>query len=254
MIACRASLVVALVSVGAACERTGQTADRDASSPAAAPPVDAAAPPEPPPYARAVDVPNDVPAFVVPAPAGARPRIVFLHGACTHGLGYVQAFQFTGHAHGGVVGVQGDRACAGGPYRIYTWDVARQHARIQAALTAAGGAAGGPLVLVGYSQGAAIAEALVARYPETYPLVVLIAPPSAPSPVKLARARAAVMVSGEHDVPARMREAARAVGRAGVPSRYVEMKGGRHGQLLEGEALMGGVLDWLEANARPSIP
>jgi hypothetical protein len=66
---------------------------------------------EPPIAVTTVPVPGDEPAFALPGPRGACPRMVFLHGMCGHGLGYVQSFQSAGHEHGGVLGLQGDIAC-----------------------------------------------------------------------------------------------------------------------------------------------
>lgn len=207
---------------------------------------------------KTVTVPGDEPVFVLFGPRGACPRMVFLHGMCGHGLGYIQSFQQAARDHGGVIALQGDISC-GGPYRKYTADAAVADARIERAFAAIEGegegsggacAAGNDLVIGGYSQGAYIAERLAARFPERYTRLVLIGAPTTPSAALLGKARGVVAISGELDAAYRMRDGVKALAAAGVPSTYLEMPGARHGEMREGERIMGEALGWLEVNAR----
>jgi pimeloyl-ACP methyl ester carboxylesterase len=230
--------------------------ERSASPPVAAeaPPVDLAPPPEPPepPRVEHIRVPGDRPASIVRAKDGAAPRVVFLHGMCSNGAAYLHRFPVAASAHGGVVALEGDVPCQGTDYRSFSWDAARQHARIEAALAAAGRVAipAAGIVLVGYSQGAAIGEQLVSRWPERYARVVLIGAPSDPSTAKLGRARGVVTMSCSRDVVSRMKDGAARIRRAGVPATYLEMPGCTHGDVADAERVFGEAFDWLDDNAR----
>jgi pimeloyl-ACP methyl ester carboxylesterase len=184
------------------------------------------------------------------------PRIVFMPGRCSNAYAYLLAFPESARAHGGVVAIDGDKPC--GPpdsgFRSFSWDPARQDARLAAALAAAGvpGAPPGGLTLVGYSAGAGIGELMVQMWPDRYPRVVLIGAPSDPRPERLSRARGVVTMSCSLDVPARMRTAARRLEAAGVAARYLEMPGCAHGHIADGERVFDTAFDWLLA--RESLP
>ncbi|EYF04984.1 alpha/beta hydrolase [Chondromyces apiculatus] len=201
--------------------------------------------------AKEVEVPGDLPAFVVKGADGSCPRMVFLSGMCSHGLGYVQSFQGAAREHGGVLGLQGDVPCsADGVFRKYSFDLDKQDARIRKALETCGGKAE-DLVLAGYSQGAYVAERLAERWPERYARLVLIGAPTTPSAARLRKVRGAVMVSGEHDAKYRMKDGARGLGAAKVPATYLEMPGASHGQMTEAEKTMREALTWLDEKGLP---
>ncbi|WP_437580450.1 alpha/beta hydrolase [Sorangium sp. So ce887] len=209
---------------------------------------------DPPLVATEMAVPGDLPAFVVTGRGGACPRMVFLHGMCGHGLGYVQAFQGAAREHGGVLGLQGDVPCGGdGVFSKYSPDPEAQDRRIRNALAACGGEAE-DLVVIGYSQGAYIAERLAERWPERYARLVLLGAPTTPSAARLRDIRGAVMISGELDARYRMKEGAGGLMAAKIPAVYREMPGARHGEMPDAERVMDEALDWLDAldaNARP---
>jgi predicted esterase len=245
--------LVLAVLAASGCDRTERTilaAVRPLPIPAAG------APTEPPVEAKIVPIPDDLPAFAVPGPRGTCPRMIFLHGMCGHGLGYIQAFQFTAHEHGGVVALQGDVPCGDGTFRKYSPDPAKQDARVRAALAAVCGDsradedADDGLTVIGYSQGAYLGERMAERFPSRYTRAVLLGAPTTPSGARLRDLGGAVMISGEHDARHRMKEGVTALSIAGVPAKYMEMPGAHHGQLLEGEKIMDEALDWLDANAR----
>jgi pimeloyl-ACP methyl ester carboxylesterase len=207
--------------------------------------------PPPPAEVEPLVVGGDVAASIVRASDGAPPATVFLPGLCSSATAYLHTFPEAARGQGGVVALEGDQPCGPPGYRSFSWDAARQHARVEAALAAAGSrdAAAG-ITIVGYSQGAALAEQMAARWPGRYARVVLIGAPTDPSPRSFARARALVTMSCDRDVPARMRQAALAAARAGVPARYFEMRGCSHGNVTDGEETFGAVFEWLRTNER----
>jgi pimeloyl-ACP methyl ester carboxylesterase len=205
---------------------------------------------------EAVLVPGDLVASVVRSKDGAPPVTVFMPGMCSNGNAYLQTFPEAARKHGGVVAIEGDQPCGASGFRTFSWDAGRQHARVEAALAAAGLAEipRGGITLVGYSQGAALAEQMVQRWPDRYARVVLIGAPTDPAPKNFARARAVVTMSCSLDVPARMKQAAQATSRAGVPATYFEMPGCRHGNVAEAERIFDETFDWLRANERAADP
>ncbi|KYF67152.1 hypothetical protein BE15_31270 [Sorangium cellulosum] len=206
---------------------------------------------DPPLVATEMAVPGDQPAFVVTGRGGACPRMIFLHGMCGHGLGYVQAIQGAAREHGGVLGLQGNVPCGGdGVFSKYSPDPEEQDGRIRAALAACGGEAE-DLVVIGYSQGAYIAERLAERWPDRYSRLVLLGAPTTPSAARLRGIRGAVMISGELDAKYRMKEGAGGLMAAKIPAVYREMPGARHGEMPDAERVMDEALDWLDANALP---
>jgi hypothetical protein len=193
------------------------------------------------------EVAGDLPAFFLHGQTPSRLGMVFLSGACTHPQGYIQAFQFAAHEKGSILGPQGD-VCCGGAFRRWTLDPARQNDRIEAGYEAAGeGDRLKDMVLIGYSQGALLAELLADRYPGRYTRVILIGAPTEPSPSRLRHVRAAVMISGQYDATERMKAGARALEAAGIPTRYLEMPKARHGQMADAEHVMGEALEWVTA-------
>jgi pimeloyl-ACP methyl ester carboxylesterase len=214
--------------------------------------------PAPKPEARVerLLVPGDVPASIVRAADGVPPTTVFVPGVCSNGAAYLHTFPNAAQNQGGVVAIEGDQPCGADGYRTFSWDAARLHARVEAALAAAGVTEIGKegVTLVGYSQGAALAEQMVQRWPERYGRLVLIGAPTDPSSRNLARARAVVTMSCDRDVPARMKQAATATARAGTPATYVEMRSCTHGNVTDGESVFATTFDWLRAHERAPDP
>ncbi|MDI3286785.1 hypothetical protein [Polyangium sp. 15x6] len=201
-----------------------------------------------------LNIPDDLPGFAVPGPDGANPRMLFLHGMCSAGVGDVQAFQFAASEHGGILAVRGDTPCNGaGILRKHSFDLDKLDARIRAAFEVGGGAAD-DLVLVGHSQGAFLGERLAEQWPARYSRLILIGAPTEPSAARLRHVRGAVMVSGEFDVTTRMKQAAEELQAAGIPSTYLEMPGAKHGQMGDAERIFGEAFAWLEKNALPRKP
>lgn len=209
--------------------------------------------PEPAPEAPAtvdsLDVRGDVRASIVRGPRGAAPRTVFVPGLCSNAYAYLLGFPEAARQQGGVVAIDGDVPCVPG-FRSFSWDAGRLDARITAALAAAGTATFPEegITLVGYSQGAALAEQLIQRWPARYTRLVLIGAPTDPSPAHFRTAKGVVTMSCALDVPWRMKEAARGLARVGVPSRYVEMPGCTHGNIGKGDETLGAAFEFLRGD------
>lgn len=202
-------------------------------------------------------VPGDLTASVVRSHDGAAPVTIFMPGICSNANAYLQTFPEAAHRHGGVVAIEGDQPCGtNAEYRSFSWDAGRAHARIEAALAAAGRVEipREGITVIGYSQGAALAEQLAARWPARYARVVLIGAPTDPAPRSFARTRGVVTISCNRDVPARMKQAARATSLSGIPATYVEMAGCTHGGVTEAEHVFDTTFDWLRANERAPDP
>lgn len=197
------------------------------------------------------DVPHDIPASIVHGTTSTPPTIVFLPGLCSNANAYLWSFPEAARRAGGVIAVDGDQPCPGAPgFHSFSWDALKQHARIAAALDAAGSSVpAGGLILIGYSQGASIAEQLASRFPERYSRIVLIGQPGDPTPSMFKQSRAVVTMSCSLDVPYRMKPAAKAIAATGVPSTYVQMPGCTHGNIADGDATFGAVFDWLDVNS-----
>jgi pimeloyl-ACP methyl ester carboxylesterase len=201
-------------------------------------------------------VPGDMPASIVRGTTSAPPAIVFLPGLCSNANAYLWGFPEAARRAGGVIAIDGDQQCPGAPgFHSFSWDSMKQHARIEAALGAAGveSIPAGGLVLIGYSQGASIAEQLAFRFPERYSRVVLIGQPGDPTPAMFKRSRAVVTMSCSLDVPYRMKPAAKAIEAIGVPSTYVQMPGCSHGNIAAGDESFDTVFDWLATSSREPI-
>ncbi len=175
-------------------------------------------------------------------------------GVCSNAYAYLLAFPEAARSHGGIVAIEGDQPCGAetSGFHSFSWDAARQNARIEAALQAAGvKTIPEGLTLVGYSAGAGIGEQMVQRWPERYSRVVLIGAPTDPSTARLAKARGVVTMSCTRDVPWRMKDAARRLMAKGVPATYLEMPGCTHGNIADGDRVFDEAFDWLTANSLP---
>jgi pimeloyl-ACP methyl ester carboxylesterase len=212
-------------------------------------------PPAPAPaHVDRFPVPHDLPASIVASLDGAPPTTVFLPGLCSNANAYLQAFPEAARRQGGVIALEGDQPCGSlKDFHSFSWDAAKLHTRIDAAVSAAGLPANSSagITLVGYSQGAALAEQLVQRWPSRYTRVVLIGAPTDPSATRFAEARGVVTMSCARDVPGRMKEATKRFVRAGIPSTYLEMPDCTHGNITEGDKTFDAAFDFLRDSSRP---
>jgi hypothetical protein len=210
------------------------------------------APPPAPDPARidAVDVPGDLPAFVLHGEHSHRMNIVFLQGMCGHPLYYAQAMQQAAAAHGDLLAPQADVPCGGG-YSRWSSDLGLMSRRFDRAFAADGRAdAVRDMVMVGYSQGAERIEWFAALHPEKVRAVVLMSGPIVPSVDKLGRVRAAVFTAGSREYQGNMRAGYEAFRARGIPSLFIEVPGAGHGDLgPDSERVMNEALDFVEKHA-----
>ncbi|MGH7281601.1 MAG: hypothetical protein ACRELY_08775 [Polyangiaceae bacterium] len=203
----------------------------------------------PPPLVEQTPVAKDSPASFVRGETPGVARIVFLPGLCSNAGAYLWAFNRAAQAHGGVVAIDGDKPCgsATSGFHSFTWDPNLQHARIERALAATSmKAPPDGFTLVGYSAGASIAEMVHEKWPELFPRLILIAPPQDLWIEKLVNAQAVVSMSCSLDVPGRMKSGAKKLGARGVRATYMEMPKCTHGNIADGEHVMGDAFAWLD--------
>jgi len=187
------------------------------------------------------------PVFVLRGRGVGPSKLVFLHGMCGHGLGYAQAFQHAAATKGVLIAPQADRVCGQGPWAKWSMDVARLDERIGHAFRALD--PDEPVVdvcVMGVSQGATRAAALVRAFPERYSRLVSIGAPTTVRTAGLERLQAAVLMVGERERKDLMLTSQRALERVGVPTQALVIPGAEHASLgATPEATMQAALDWL---------
>ena len=214
------------------------------------PVIQAAAPLPPAPKPEVPEVPHVEElvaegAFVV---RGRGPgHAVLFGGQCAQPQGYAEAIKHAAARRGHLVALRGDKPCAG-EYRGWTFDLAAVSGRIDRTFRALGLGEPADVLLIGYSQGASVAEMLAAREPERFTRLVLIAKPSDPEPWRFRKIKAVVTMAGTRDDQARMERASRTLGAAGVKARYFPLPGATHGEMGDDpEGTFDAVMDWLHA-------
>lgn len=258
----RLALSAALLALcaGPLAQRSPAHAEPRAAAPAPAvtAEVGAAAPSKPelpagvePGLSVTVPVPGDKPVLVIHAPADNRRAIIYLHGLCGN-VRAVESFREAAAASGTLISLLGDRPCGGGRFR-WGKKLAVIEARVEEALRAVQVARGGLLdierpVLFGYSQGADRAEALVARQPQRYRLVVLGGSPHEPKLRHLGDATAVAVFGGELETFGHMQAGAEVLAAAGKTARFFLLPKAKHGEFgPDGNRVMGELFTWLFA-------
>jgi pimeloyl-ACP methyl ester carboxylesterase len=218
-----------------------------------APPAVSSAPAPVPPAARVeeVEVPGDLPVFVVRGKRGGE-RLVFIHGLCGHPLAYAHSFRQAAARVGTMIALQGNVSCGPG-YRDWSCPPAKVDERIEAAFRALGDQTElRDLIVIGYSSGGTFAELLVMRNPERYTRAILIANPRRPAFYRLKSLRAAVMMAGQRDRHDLMKGGDRDLKSRGIPSTFMVLPGATHGEMgNDAERVMAEALRWLKQNERP---
>jgi predicted esterase len=238
--------------------RSPARAEPTAAAPAPAQAVEVGAAEPPPPALPAgiepgvsvlVPVPGDKPVLVIHAPADNRRAIIYLHGLCGN-VRAVESWKQAAVASGTLISLLGDRPCGGGRYR-WGKKLAVIESRLEQALRAVQAARGGLLdsdrpVLFGYSQGADKAEALVARQPQRYRLVVLGGSPHEPKLRHLGDATAVAVFGGELETFGHMQAGAEVLAAAGKTARFFLLPKAKHGEFgPDGNRVMGELFTWL---------
>jgi pimeloyl-ACP methyl ester carboxylesterase len=203
-----------------------------------------------------VPVPGDKPALVVHGDSDSSLAIVYLHGLCGN-VRAIENFSAASSRYGTVIALLGDRRCPTGRFK-WGKNISAIEQRVHQALEAVKRVRGGNLdaehpVLFGYSQGAARAEQLVARYPEKYRLVVLGGPPREPKLPHLGAASAVAVLGGERETTGHMRAGAEVLAAAGRPARFFLLPAAKHGEFgPEGNRIVDDLLGWLIATGGTS--
>jgi pimeloyl-ACP methyl ester carboxylesterase len=198
-----------------------------------------------------VDVPDDVPIVVAHGQDGVERALVYLHGACGD-IRSPRAWSDVSAKYVTLVAIRGDRKCDQKSDRMYWSDsIERHQARIEAALGRVAEIRNRRfdpenIVLMGYSQGAQIAEELVRAYPDRYPRVILGGIPVPPSASRLVSVRAVAVLGGERELTTHMRVGMWALDAQHIPARLALFPKAGHGEFgPEGARVMDETFDWI---------
>jgi pimeloyl-ACP methyl ester carboxylesterase len=154
---------------------------------------------------------------------------VVLHGWCSHGMGFLQAFQWAAADVGRFIALQGDHHCGSGPMRGWGGDTDALDRRIRAALRAYLGAEPpAEIVIIGSSQGAERAVALARRFPQRYRHLVLASGANNLTANGLEQLAGAYFFVGQYEALWPMKQSRDALQRAGIPARVQVVQGGGH--------------------------
>lgn len=192
------------------------------------------------------------PVFVTRGGERGPAKLVFLHGLCSHGLGYAQSFQYAAAKKGTLIAPQGDVVCGKGPRASWSSNVERLNARVVETFRELGEREPiADIAVIGYSQGASRALALARAFPERYSRLILIGGPERPSPEGLTHLKAVVTMAGERDRQDLMQAGALAFKHAKVPAKFFVIPKAMHGQMGPSpEETMGQSLDFLFEQSR----
>lgn len=170
---------------------------------------------------------------------------VLFGGQCAQPQGYADAIKLAAARRTQLVALRGDRPCSG-EFRGWKFDLDALSQRIDRTFRGLGLGEPRDVLLIGYSQGASVAELLAAREPEKFTRVVLIAKPSRPDPWHFKKARAVVTMAGTLDAQQAMIQGGRALAAAGVRARYFPLPGAAHGYMGDDpEGTFEDVFAWL---------
>ncbi len=182
--------------------------------------------------------------FVVRGGAGTGQAVLF-GGVCAQPQGYADAIKIAASSRVQLVALRGDKPCSG-EFRGWKFDLDGLSGRIDRTFRALGLGPAHDVLLIGYSQGASVAELLAAREPEKYTRVVLMAKPSKPEPWHFGKTKAVATMAGTKDAQQLMVSGSRALSAAGVRSRYFPLPGAAHGYMGDDpEGTFEAVFAWL---------
>jgi len=192
-------------------------------------------------------VPGDQPVFVLRGGREDGAVGVVLHGWCSHGMGFLQAFAFAAAEVGQFIALQGDHHCGSGPMRGWTNDVVGLNRRIDAALRAyLGHDPPAEVLLVGSSQGVERAVDLARRFPGKYRRLVLGSGPHEVTAAGLSQLSGAYFLVGEHEGHGVARRSQAALSRAGVRAELKIIEHAGHSDFQgQGNPLLKDAFDFL---------
>ena len=187
--------------------------------------------------------------------AGAKPplRIAFLHGMCSDAQASCEAVRDLAGTRGALVCPTGNGVCGG--WADWKGEGEEKAAHVDASLDAAWGKLGvkarGDEVLIGFSRGAFVARDVAYARPGRFKVLVLIGAATIPDAKLLLQngIHRVVLASGDYD-PARrtMERAARELGAAGLPTKYVHLGPFGHALPRDLDRTLGPTLDWALAD------
>lgn len=173
-------------------------------------------------------------------------QAILFGGQCAQSQFYVEAIKAAAARHTQLVALQGDAPCVGA-FRGWSFDLPALSRRIERTFDALGLGAPHDVILIGYSQGALVAERLAIREPTKFTRLVLMASPSPLVPEHFSKASAVVTMAGTLDRQDLMARGATALARAGIRARYVPLPGAAHGYMgTDPEGTFEDVFTWLE--------
>ena len=192
-------------------------------------------------------------AFFLRGSSSKRHAVLF-GGQCAQPQGYAEAIKVAAGRRMQLVALRGDKPCSG-EFRGWQFDLDALSARIDRTFRGLGLGEPRDVLLIGYSQGASVAELLVAHEPEKFTRAILIAKPSKPAPWHFKKALGVATMAGTRDVQQGMIQGSRALSAAGVRARYFPLPGAVHGYMGDDpEGTFEQVFAWLFEEAPPGEP
>jgi pimeloyl-ACP methyl ester carboxylesterase len=193
-------------------------------------------------------VPGDQPAFALRGGRDSGVVGVVFHGWCSHGMGFLQAFQWAAAGVGQFIALQGDHRCGAGPMRGWSGDVVGLDQRIDNALRVyLGREPPSQIVLIGSSQGAERAVDLARRFPSKYRRLILSSGPHPVAANGLSELAGAYLFVGQYEGRAPMQLSRDAFLRAGLPAELKVVAGAGHADFHgQGDPLLKGAFDFLQ--------
>ena len=220
---------IGIVALSGGC--TNAAAPRASSSTRSRPAASASSSAPPPPQVQVdtLEVPGDQPVFALRGGRESGVVGVVFHGWCSHGMGFLQAFQSAAADAGRFIALQGDHHCGSGPMRGWSNDVTGLDRRIDAALRVyLGREPPSQILLIGSSQGAERAVDLARRFPDKYRWLVLASGPHPVAPSGLGGLGGAYFFVGQYEGRGPMQSSRDALGRAGRPVELTVIAGAGH--------------------------
>jgi pimeloyl-ACP methyl ester carboxylesterase len=184
-------------------------------------------------FVDTLPVPEDQPVFALRGSKDSGKAVgVFLHGHCSHGMGYLQAFQYAAAEAGRFVALQGDVHCGG--------DIDGLDRRIDRALRAYLGKDPPTEILVGgSSQGVERAISLARRFPRKYRRLILSSGFREIPPAGMDANVRAYFLIGEHENRWPTERTVQRWGSAGLAAEMKVIPGAGHGDFhAQGDRLM----------------
>ena len=177
----------------------------------------------------------------------AKAQAILFGGQCAQPQGYVEAIKLAAARRTQLVALQGDAPC-NGAFRGWSFDLPALSRRIDRTFRALGLGEPRDVLLIGYSQGALVAERLAVLEPTKFTRFILMASPRAIAPEHFAKAAAVATMAGTLDRQDVMKSSADILARSGTRARYFPLPAAAHGYMgTDPEGTFERVFAWFEA-------